>query len=155
MTITRLIPVLTFLFFIIPVGAVMHAFDTGQRGKSVFVGAAQQTTPDLTGTWSGTFISRYPDVSSFTITVKINKNSTGHLVGDASLVSDCLDSHRLEVTVNGSNVLLAGSDAKGDTVSFEGTVDDTSTVLKLNYIINGSPSARCEIDNGTGTMGKR
>jgi hypothetical protein len=116
---------------------------------------AQQPAPDLTGTWSGTFISRYPDVSPFTITVKINKNSTGHLVGNASLVSDCLDSHRLEVTVNGSNVLLSGSDAKGDTVSFEGTVDDTGTVLKLNYVINGSPSGRCEIDNGTGTMGKR
>ena len=60
MTITRLIPVLAFLC---SVGAVMHAFDTGQHGKSVFVGAAQQTTRDLTGTWSGTFISRYPDVS--------------------------------------------------------------------------------------------
>jgi hypothetical protein len=35
------------------------------------------------------------------------------------------------VTVNGSNVLLAGSDAKGDTVSFRGTVDATGTVLKL------------------------
>ena len=89
----------------------MHAFDSGQRGKSVFVGAAQQTTPDLTGTWSGTFTSRYPDVSPFTITVKINKNSTGHLVGDASLVSDCLDSHRLKVTVNGSNV--QGATRKG------------------------------------------
>ena len=87
--------------------------------------------------------------------MKINKNSTGHLVGDANLVSDCLDNHRLEVKVNGSNVLLSGSDAKGDTVSFDGTVDDTGTVLKLNYVINGSPSGRCEIDNGTGTMEKR
>jgi len=116
---------------------------------------AQQPAPDLRGTWSGTFVSRNSDISPFTITVIINKNSTGHLVGDASVVSDCLDSHRLEVTVNGSNVLLAGNDAKGDTVSFKGTVDNTGTVLKLNYIINGSPSARCEIDNGTGTMGKR
>ena len=59
------------------------------------------------------------------------------------------------MTVNGSNVVLAGSDKKGDTVTFEGTVDNTGTVLKLNYIINGSASARCEIDDGTGTMGKR
>jgi len=103
----------------------------------------------------GTFISSQSDISPFTIAVKINRNSSGHLVGDASLVSDCLDSHRLDVTVNGSNVLLAGSDATGDTVSFRGTVDATGTVLKLNYIINGSPSGRCEIDNGTGTMGKR
>ena len=117
--------------------------------------AAQQPSPDLTGIWSGTFISSNSDISPFTITVKINKHSSGHLLGDASLVSDCLDSHRLDVTVNGSNVLLAGSDAKADTVSFRGTVDATGTVLKLNYIINGSPSGRCEIDNGTGTMGKR
>ena len=74
---------------------------------------AQQASQDLTGTLSGTFISSQSDISPFTITVKINKNSSGHLVGDASLVSDCLDSHRLDVTVNGSNVLLAGSDAKG------------------------------------------
>ena len=117
--------------------------------------AAQQPSPDLTGIWSGTFISSNSDISPFTITVKINPHSSGHLLGDASLVSDCLDSHRLDVTVNGSNVLLAGSDAKADTVSFRGTVDATGTVLKLNYIINGSPSGRCEIDNGTGTMGKR
>ena len=116
---------------------------------------AQQPSQDLTGTWSGTFISSYSDISPFTITVKINKHSSGHLVGDASLVSDCLDSHHLDVTVNGSNVLLAGNDEKGDTVSFRGTVDVTGTVLKLNYIINGSPSGRCEIDKGTGTMGKR
>ena len=116
---------------------------------------AQQPAPDLTGTWSGTFVSRNSDISPFTITVKINKNSRGHLVGDATVVSDCLDSHLVEVTVNGSNVVLAGSDKKGDTVTFEGTVDNTGTLLKLNYIINGSASARCEIDDGTGTMGKR
>lgn len=81
---------------------------------------AQQPAPDLTGIWSGTFISRNSDISPFTITVKINKNSRGHFVGDASLVSDCLDSPRLEVTVNGSNVVLEGSDAQGDTVSFRG-----------------------------------
>ena len=118
-------------------------------------GIAQQPVPELTGTWSGTFVSRNSDISPFTITVKINKNSSGHLVGDANVVSDCLDSHRLEVTVNGSNVVLAGSDKKGDTITFEGTVDNTGTLLKLNYKINGSASARCEIDDGTGTMGKR
>lgn len=116
---------------------------------------AQQTTPDLTGIWSGTFISRNSDISPFTITVKINKNSKAHFVGDASLVSDCLDSPRLTVTVNGSNVVLEGVDAKEDFVSFRGTLDSTGTVLKLNYVINGSPSGRCEIDNGTGSMGKR
>jgi hypothetical protein len=57
--------------------------------------------------------------------------------------------------VNGSNVVLEGNDEKGDGVSFRGTVDSTGTVLELTYIINGSPSGRCEIDNGTGSMGKR
>jgi hypothetical protein len=89
----------------------------------------------------------------FTITVKINTNSSGHLVGDASVVSDCLDSHKLEATSNGTNVVMAGSDAAGDTV--KGIVDSTGTVLSLPYIINGSPSGRCEIDDCAGTLGKR
>ena len=122
----------------------------------IYVGAfAQQTAPDLKGTWSGTFISRNTDISPFTITVKINKNPSGHLVGDSSVVSDCLNNHRLEVTVNGSNVVLAGSDADGDSITFNGTVDNTGTILTLHYIINGSASGRCEIDDGNGTMGKR
>jgi hypothetical protein len=120
------------------------------------VGAsAQQAAPDLKGTWSGTFVSTNARISPFTITVKINKNLNGRLVGDASLVSDCLDSHKLQITVNGSNVVLSGSDVKGDTVTFSGTVDNTGTMLTLHYIINGSASRRCEIDNGDGTMGKR
>jgi hypothetical protein len=117
--------------------------------------SAQQAVPDLKGTWSGTFVSRNSGIAPFTITVKINKNSSGYLVGDASVVSDCLDSHKLEVTSNALNVVMAGSDAAGDTVSFRGTVDSTGSVLSLHYIINGSPSGRCEIDDGAGTMGKR
>jgi type 1 fimbria pilin len=120
------------------------------------VGAsAQQVAPDLKGTWSGTFVSRNADISPFTITVKIKKDLSGHLIGDSNVVSDCLDSHRLQITVKDSNVELAGSDEKGDTVTFSGTVDNTGTVLTLHYIINGSPSGRCEIDDGNGTMGKR
>jgi hypothetical protein len=117
--------------------------------------AAQQAAIDLRGTWSGTFISSDSDISPFTITVKINKNTRGRLVGDASVVSKCLDSHHLNVTVNGSKVVLAGSDAAGDTVTFTGTADSTGTVLTLHYIINGSASRRCEIDDGNGSMGKR
>jgi hypothetical protein len=116
---------------------------------------AQQSPIDLRGTWSGTFISSNSDISPFTITVKINKNTSGRLLGDASVVSKCLDSHHLEVTVNGAKVVLAGSDAAGDTVTFTGTVDSTGTVLTLHYIINGSASRRCEVDNGDGSMGKR
>jgi hypothetical protein len=114
-----------------------------------------QTTADLKGIWSGTFISRNTDISPFTLTIKINANSKGRLIGDSSIVSDCLKSHRLQVSVTGSNIVLAGSDADGDTITFTGTVDNTGTLLTLSYIVNGSASGRCEIDDGTGTMGKR
>jgi hypothetical protein len=116
---------------------------------------SQQTTPNLEGTWSGTFISKNADISPFTITIKINSDSRGRLVGDSSLVSDCLDSHRLEVSVTGSKIVLAGSDAKGDNVTFRGTIDTTGMLMTLDYIINGSASARCETDNGSGSLGKR
>jgi hypothetical protein len=119
------------------------------------IGVGQQTTPDVKGTWSGTFISKNAEISPFTMTVKINSDSRGHLIGDASLVSDCLDSHRLQVTVNAPNIVLAGSDSNGDTATFSGTLDNTATLMTLSYVINGSPSGRCEIDNGTGTMSKR
>jgi hypothetical protein len=122
---------------------------------AIGVGWAQQTTTDIKGTWSGTFISRNSDIPPFTITVKIISDSQAHLIGDASLVSACLDSHQLKVTVSGSNIVLAGSDAQDDSVTFRGSIDSAGTLLTLNYIINGSASGRCEIDNGTGTMGKR
>ena len=156
MSIRRLISVVVFLSSIALAGTQPPGTDSGQYGNPVFgFGSAQQTSPDLRGTWSGTFISRNSDISPFPITVKINHDSGGHLVGDASLVSDCLRSHRLHIKINGSNVELAGSDADGDSVTFSGTVDNAGSLLKLNYIINGSPGGRCEIDDGTGTMAKR
>ena len=57
--------------------------------------------------------------------------------------------------MNGSNVVLAGSDADGDNITFGGTLDNPSALLTLNYVLNGSASRRCETDNGTGTMWKR
>jgi hypothetical protein len=154
MTITHLIPILAFSFWIVPAGGQMLASRLSGSDAIAGVGSAQQTSPDLRGTWSGTFISKNSDISPFTITVKINQDPGGHLVGDASLVSDCLKSHRLYVRISDSNVELAGSDADGDIVAFSGTVDNTGTMLKLNYIINGSRSGSCEIDDGTGTMAK-
>jgi len=94
-------------------------------------------------------------IPPFTITVKISSDLRSHLIGHASLVSECLDSHRLQITVRGSNIVLAGTDAKGDTVTFTGTIDTTGTLLTLDYVINGSESGRCETDHGSGTMGKR
>ena len=126
-----------------------------QNGGTPSTPASTRPAPDMKGTWSGTFISRRADASPFTITVHISPDSQGRLLGDSSLNSNCLRDARLLVMVSGSNVVLAGSDNEGDTISFRGNIDKTGTVLTLNYIINGSASPRCETDDGTGTMGKR
>jgi hypothetical protein len=89
----------------------------------------QRTATNIKGTWSGIFLSRRPDISRpFTMTVKMSSDSRGHLIGDAGL-SDCLNKHHVQETVNGSNVVLAASDAKGDTVSFKGTIDSFGTLV--------------------------
>ena len=85
----------------------------------------------------------------------LGRGANGHLVGDASLVAHCLKSHRLHVTVNGSDVVLAGTDADSDNATFRGTLDKTGTLLTLKYMINGSASGRCEIEDGTGNLSKR
>jgi hypothetical protein len=118
-------------------------------------GTTQPATADVAGTWSGTFFSKYSDVAPFTMTVVINPDARGHLVGNSTLNSECLKGAQLEVTVTGSNVVLAGSDEEGDSLTVRGTVDSTGTLLKASYIINGSASGRCETDNGTGNLAKQ
>src|SRR6516164_5426576 len=66
-------------------------------------GSTQQATTDVRGNWSGTFFSE--EFKPFTITVVINPDSRGHLVGDSTLDSDCLKSAKLVVTVTGSEVV--------------------------------------------------
>jgi hypothetical protein len=122
---------------------------------SLQVAAASKPAADVKGTWSGTFLSRHPDVAPFTITVVINSDGRGHLLGDSTLNSDCVKNLRLHVTVNGSSVSLAGSDEDGANLTFIGSIDSTATLLNLSYIINGSASGRCESDDGTGNLGKR
>jgi hypothetical protein len=117
--------------------------------------SARQAAPDLKGTWSGTFLSKHADARPFTITVVINPDPNGALVGTSSLESDCIRSPRLQVSVSGSKVVLAGSDEDGNSIMFRGTVDSTGTLLTMKYIANGSASGRCETDNGSGTLGKR
>lgn len=110
---------------------------------------------DVKGTWSGTFYSRHSGVSPFTITAVIDADSHAHLIGKSSLSSDCFKDVDLKVTVDGSKVSLAGSDENGANITFQGMVDQTGTLLKLRYIINGSASGKCESDDGTGSLGKR
>ena len=119
------------------------------------VPGSAQTASDIKGTWSGTFQSVHPDMTPFTMTVVISANSSGHLVGVSDLVSECVRGVTLQVTVNGTNVVLAGSDPEGDSITLRGGLDTSGTLLNLHYIVNGSASGKCETDQGSGTLGKR
>jgi hypothetical protein len=113
------------------------------------------TANNLMGTWSGTFMSQHENVDPFTITVVIDRDAKGNLVGTAELSSNCIKGTKLQVAVNGADISLAGSDEDGGNITFHGTIDSSGTVLDLRYIVNGSSSGRCESDNGTGNMGRR
>jgi hypothetical protein len=119
------------------------------------VPGSAQTAIDVKGTWSGSFQSVHPDMAPFSMTVVISANASGHLVGTSDLVSECVRGVTLQVTVNGTNVVLAGSDAEGDSITLRGALDTSGTLLNLSYIVNGSPSGKCETDQGSGTLGKR
>jgi hypothetical protein len=134
--------------------AASPADDQGKQPTSA-AGPTQQAATDVRGTWSGTFFSKHSNVEPFTMTVVINPDSRGHLIGSSALNSDCLKGAQLEITVTGSKVVLAGSDEEGDNITMRGTVDKTGTLLKASYILNGSATGRCETDDGTGNLAKR
>lgn len=117
--------------------------------------SAQQPATDFRGTWSGTFFSKHSNVAPFTMTVVINPDSQGHLIGTSTLNSDCLKGVQLEVTVTGVKVVLAGSDEEGDNITVRGSVDKTGALLKASFILNGSASGRCETDGGTASLAKQ
>jgi hypothetical protein len=121
--------------------------------------SGQATSPagatDVRGTWSGTFFPKHANVAPFTMTVVINEDAEGSLIGDSSLNSNCLKGVRLKVTVTGSKVVLAGSDEHGDNITVRGTVDKTGTLMKSTYILNGSATGSCETDQGLGTLAKQ
>jgi len=129
--------------------------DAQSKQATSAAGATQQPAAEVRGTWSGTFFSKHSNVAPFTMTVVINRDSGGHLIGTSTLSSDCLKEVRLEVMVTGSKVVLSGSDESGDNITVRGTVDKTGTLLKASYILNGSATGRCETDDGTGNLAKR
>ena len=145
MTSTKLLSHALLLFLIAVVGV----------GSARATGSSQQPASDIAGTWSGTFQSDHSNVAPFTMTVVINRDAHGHLVGASNLVSECVRGVSLQVTVTGTKVVLAGSDADGDSITLRGTMDSSGTLLNLRYIVNGSASGRCETDQGSGTLGKR
>jgi len=137
-----------------PIYAAARANPDSKQTTSA-AGSTQQAATDVKGTWSGTFFSKHSNVAPFTMTVVISPDSHGHLIGSSSLNSDCLKGAQLEVTVTGSQVVLAGSNEAGDNITVRGTVDNTGTLLKAKYILNGSATGSCETDDGTGTLAKR
>jgi len=139
----------------VTVGSASPCSAQTANGENKPSGSAQKTATDFRGTWSGTFFSKHPNVVPFTMTVVIRLDSKGHLVGASTLNSDCLKDLHLEVTIKGPEITLAGSDDDGDNITVRGTVDATGTMLKANYILNGSASGRCETDGGTGNLAKR
>ena len=151
--------ILLALLFVVTlgVGSLSAASPSDDQGKPLASGGASthQAAADVRGTWSGTFYSRHSNIAPFTMTVVISPDTRGHLVGVSSLNSDCLKGVQLQVTVTGSDAVLAGSDEDGDNITVRGTVDTTGTLLKSTYILNGSATGRCETDDGTGDLTKR
>jgi hypothetical protein len=146
---------LSSLMLLVTMGTISPSSARPADDQAKASSSAHKAATDFTGTWSGTFFSRHANVASFTMTVVINSDSNGHLVGSSTLNSNCLKDVRLEVTVKGPQITLAGSDDDGDNITVRGTVDDTGKMLKANYILNGSASGRCETDGGSGNLAKR
>ena len=117
--------------------------------------AAGAPAIDIRGTWSGTFYSNHSGVVASTMTVVISTNSRGRIVAGSILTSQCLKSARLQITVTGSDVVLAGSDKEGNNMTLRGSLDNTGTLLKSTYILNGSATGGCETDDGTVTLARR
>jgi nitrous oxidase accessory protein NosD len=139
---STILPLRALLLFLLSLVAVMRA-------------APLYAATDVRGAWSGTFSSNHSGVAPFTISVVVDADSNGHLVGNSTLNSHCLKGAHLQVTVTGSTVVLAGSDKTGNNMTLRGSLDDTGTLLKSAYIFNGSAGGGCETDDGTGTLTKR
>ena len=105
------------------------------------------------GNWSGQFSSH--NFASFPVSIAITQDANGNLHGKASMAHPCIKAGTLIVTVVNNNIVLGGSDADGDTITFRGTIDTAGTLLDLSFVLNGSPSARCETDQGNGSMEKQ
>jgi hypothetical protein len=115
------------------------------------LGALQPTPAALVGKWTGRVSSR--NYASFDVTIDVDADSKAHLVGSGS---PCFTEADLVVTTSGSNaVTMAGSSKVGESITFKGTVDSSGKHFDLTYIANGSSSARCETDQGAGTLEKQ
>src|SRR5438445_10935897 len=133
---TFLFRVLLLSLLVLMGAASLYAASPGDRPASA-AGSTQPPATDFRGTWSGTFFSKHSNVAPFTMTVVINPDSRGHLIGSSSLNSECLKGAQLEVTVTSSHVVLAGSDEARDGMTLRATAEKTMTQVRANYILNG------------------
>src|SRR5687768_4396913 len=74
------------------------------------------------GVWHGTLSSR--NYSAVPVTLIINQGVGVKLAGAVTLSSPCLRNADLALTTEGSNLVLAGEDSEGATITFRGSVDD-------------------------------
>ena len=117
------------------------------------LGGSPSTRSALVGKWNGRVSS--VNFSSFAVTIEIgpDSDSKAHLVGEGS---PCFAEADLAVTITGPNsVTLAGSSKAGESITFKGILDSSEKQLDVTYITNGSASARCETDQGAGTLDKQ
>ncbi|MGH7782459.1 MAG: hypothetical protein ACREO5_01245, partial [Candidatus Binatia bacterium] len=103
---------------------------------------------------------KHSHIAPFTLTLVITPDTHGRMLGhiiNQSGINSCLARGGVDlyVIVNGSDVVLAGTDQVGDTVTFHGTIDNTGKVLTFNYVINGSASGKCQSDDGTAHLEKQ
>jgi len=124
----------------------------GRAGSSVIQASTAKNSLPLAGTWHGRFSSR--NFASFPVTLIINQGVGVKVTGAANLGSPCLRNANLQVTVSNLNVVVAGSDANGNSITFKGTIDSAGTQLTMNYVLNASASGKCETDDGAGTLDK-
>jgi hypothetical protein len=144
-------------------GLLPRISGTGDQSRIIATAASQDgqnQNDNVQGTWSGTFRSRHPFPAPFTLTVAIGPGTDGRMHGrivNQSGITSCLarGDVDLQVIVNGSDVVLAGSDQVGNTLTFHGTIDNTGKVLTFNYVTNGSASGKCESDDGTANLQKQ
>ncbi len=115
--------------------------------------AIAQGQSHAVGNWSGRFSSH--NFASFPVSLAITQDVRGNLRARATIVHPCVKNSTLIVTMVGNNIVLGGSDSDGDTITFRGDIDPAGTLLNLSFVLNGSPSGRCETDQGQGSMAKQ
>jgi hypothetical protein len=119
--------------------------------------------PEIHGHWSGTFRSKHFHIAPFTLDLDIDAvdepghrgRKLGHLNKNSG-PSYCLTGDvDLQIDREGSNVVIAGTNRLGDTITLVGTIDTTGKHMTLNYVTNGSVSGKCETDDGIASLAKQ